>query len=449
MNMIHPQDGATTAGSREPSPPQAPSSTLPTSHTFHFALVVGAAFVLYWASSFILEARNATTHFGADSWYFAELAQGNVFARLSSNYFLDRVARFHPTTVVMAAAWMQIFNPLTQWVAPLYLLKAMFAAAGAVGVWAAMSSFAAVVPRSYAVLFGIVYATSFGVWYFSSFEESKIITASLSVLYIASYVRVRKSWTVRGMVLLTAILLVACLNEMVSGFLVVIPLVDTLILRGWDWRRGRWIAVHALAGPIAFALIEVVLYGSVVAATHPEGSSHLGLLIFYVSQNHYSVQEFYSFLINWLFFNIAAPTPDASYGVPLGANYKGHAFKGYFEPALMNYLFSPASIGVAVLFCATLLASILPRYRAQYRVHASNDIRALLLALMAFTLLRGTFFFVFNPREPLLFSPAVTLPHLMMIGSLFVASRLPAQHLFLGVFAVLEFIANGAFIIGR
>ena len=38
--------------------------------SFSFALVAGAAFVLYWSSSFVLDARNATTHFGADSVVF-------------------------------------------------------------------------------------------------------------------------------------------------------------------------------------------------------------------------------------------------------------------------------------------------------------------------------------------------------------------------------------------
>lgn len=437
------------AGVRAPSTHQVAKSAETASSFAHFALVAGAAFVLYWASSFVLEARSATTHFGADSWYFAELAQGNVFARVSSNYFLDRVMRFHPATVVMAAAWMQVLSPITQWVTPLHLLKAMFAAVGAVGVWAALSAFAAVVPRSYATLLGIIYATSFGVWYFASIEESKIITATLSALYIASYLHVRKNWTMRGAAALTAILLIACLNEMVSGFLVIIPVVDTLVQRGWDWRQGRWIAVHALAGPVAFAIIEGVVHGRVVAVTHPEGSSHFGMLIAYISKNFYSFLDLYTFVMSWLFFNIAAPTPDASFGVQPGANYKGYVFKGYFEPALSNYIFSPASVGVAALFCVLVVASILPRYRPRCRDDGPNAISALLCALAAFTVLRGAFFFIFNPREPMLFSPAVTLPHMLMLGIPFVASRLPAKHIWLGVFAVLLIIANGAFIVGR
>ena len=80
------------------------TSAGPASRRIDFALVVAAAFGLYWLSSFILEARNATTHFGADTWYYAELAKGNVIDRIAGNYYLDRIARFHPTTVAMAAA---------------------------------------------------------------------------------------------------------------------------------------------------------------------------------------------------------------------------------------------------------------------------------------------------------------------------------------------------------
>ena len=407
--------------------------------------MAGAAFGLYWASSFVLEARNATTHFGADTWYFAELAQGNVFARIAGNYFLDRVARFHPTTVVMAAAWMQILSPLTQWLAPLSLLKAMFAAVGAVGVWAATSAFAAVVPRGYALLFGIIYALSFGVWYFSSIEESKIVTASLSALYIASYLHVRKRWTMRGVVLLTAILLIACLNEMVSGFLVIIPMVDTFVRHGWDWRQGRWIAVHALAGPIAFVIIEGVIFGRLVALSHPEGSSHFSMLLFYIAKNNYSLANLYSFVVNWLFFNIAAPTLDASYAVPAGANYKGYLYKGYFEPALTNYFFSPASAGVAALFGAVIVGSGWLRDRAAI----SDGAAGIMLGLAAYSMLRAAFFFIFNPYEPLLFSPAVTLAHMLLIAIPLAGSRVPARHMLLGGVAALLLITNGAFIIGR
>jgi hypothetical protein len=132
------------------------------------------------------------------------------------------------------------------------------------------------------------------------------------------------------------------------------------------------------------------------------------------------------------------------YQLPVGANYKG-----YFEPSLLNYIKSPASVGVAVSFCALVVASTLPRFRANYRAGmAVDNLAGLLLALLAFTMLRAVFFFVFNPAEPLLFSPTVTLPHLLMLAIPFIMSRVPAKPLLLGGFCILLFVANGVFIMG-
>ena len=404
-----------------------------------FALVSVAAFGLYWLSSFVLQARSGTMYFGADSLFYAVLAEGNAFDRIARNYHLDRIVRFHPTTVAMAAAWMKISSPLAQWIAPIHLLKAMFAAVGAVGVWAAMSAFATVLSRGQAILLGISYAVSFGVWYFASVEESKIVTATLSALYIATYLYLRNRWTMRGVLFLTAILLLACLNEIVSCFLIIIPIVDSLMRRGWDLRGSWWIAAHGLVIPIAFAILELVVKGRLLAAgAHPEGESHFRMFIFYVSKNDYSAASLYSFAINWLFFNVAAPTSDARYAIVAWPEYKG-----YFEPSLANYFFNPVSLSVAALFAVLITACVLPRYRREM----SGDLHAILLALLVYTILRGTFFLIFNPAEPILFSPAITLAHLLMIGIPFAASSFPAKGALLACFSVLLFVNNGSFIL--
>jgi len=429
----------TAEGTRSES--QNGTTARPASQHIYFPLIALAAFGLYWSSSLLLEARNGTTHFGADTWFYGELAKGNVFDRIADNYYLDRIFRFHPTTVVMAAGWMKIVAPLTPWIAPQYLFKAMFAAVGAVGVWAAMWAFAAVVPRRYATLWGAIYATSLGVWYFSSIEESKVVTATLTALYIATYLHLRQRWTTHGAVLLTAILLLACLNETVAGFLLIIPIVDTLVQRGWDLRHGRWIALHGLAGPVALAILEGLMRGRTGAAgAHPEGANHFSMLIWYMSQNDYSPAGIYSFLVNWFFFNIAAPSLDAS-----NAPSADPDDKEFFDAALTNYFSSPVSASLVVLFAAMLLAILLPRYRTE----SAGNVASILLALLAYALVRGAFFLVFIPGEPLLFSPAVTLAHMLMIGILFMASSFPAKHVLLAGLAVLLFITNGAFVIGR
>ncbi len=129
-----------------------------------FVLVPAIAFCLYLLSSLQLQQNGANGFFGADSNLYITLAKGQVY---------DRVVRFHPVTVYLSLAWMKIVSPLTLWIAPHYLLKALFAGIGAIGVWAAQIAFAAAVPRRYIIVSSIIYATSFGVWYFASIEESK------------------------------------------------------------------------------------------------------------------------------------------------------------------------------------------------------------------------------------------------------------------------------------
>jgi hypothetical protein len=289
-----------------------------------FALMALAAFGLYWASSFHLEAAHRTTHFAADTWFYTELAKGDVIGRIDGSYHLDRIFRFHPTTVLIAAGWMKIVHPITAWITPEHLLKALFAAVGAVGVWAATWGFAAVAPRRYAMLLGAIYASSLSVWYFSSIEESKIVAATLAALYIATYLHLRSTWTVRGALLLTGILLLACLNEIIAAFLVVIPLVDTLVQRGWGLRDMRWIAGHALAAPIALAILEALMRGRTGAAGyHPEGATHFSMFLYYISHNDYSAWSLYTFAVRWLLFSVAAPSRNGSYLADANINYGG------------------------------------------------------------------------------------------------------------------------------
>ncbi len=403
-------------------------------------MVPAVAFGLYWLSSFLLEARNGTLHFHADTWLYAELGKEDVFGRIAPDTQLARIFRFHPLTVVMAAGWMKLFHPLTPWIAPPHLLKAMFAAVGAAGVWAAMFAFAAVVPRRYAILWGAVFASSLGVWYFSSIEELKIVTATLSTLYIATYLHLRKRWTTRTAVLLTAILLLACLNEITAGFLAIIPVVDTLVQRGWDARHSWWIALHGLAGPLALAILEGIMRGWPKAAgTHPEGATHFSMLLWYAAQNDTSAKGLYKFVIKWLFFNIAAPERHADHWADLSIK-----FGGDFESVLTNYLSSPMSVGLVVLFGVMLVACLLPRNR----IETTSTDKGILLSLLAYALLRGTFFFFFNSKECLLFSSSATLAHMLLLGIPFMASSFPAKGILLLLFAVLLFLTNGMFIIG-
>jgi hypothetical protein len=395
-------------------------------------LVPLAAFALYWGSSLLLEAAQATIHFGSDAPMYAWFVRGEHWG--------DRLTRFHPATIVMELGWAWLTSPLAAFIDAPYLLKAMFAAVGAAGVWAAIMAFEAVAPRRYAVLLGSIYAVSLDVWYFSSIEESKIVTATLSTLYIAVYLHLRQRWTPRGAWLLTAVLALACLNEIVAGFLVAIPAIDTLVRRGWDWRSLRWIAGHALAPPLVLLFLEGVLNGRLLSATtDPEGASHLSMLWYYARANKLDAWTVHYFLVNWLFFNIAAPSPQLATVFPHWPRNK------YFAPDLSGYLSSPVSTALVVLFGVIVAASLLKRYRSQ-------DLGAyagLLLGLGAYALLRATFFFIVYPYECLLFSSSVTLAHLLLVGIPFTTSKFPAKGGLLAAVAMLLFITSGTFMVSQ
>jgi hypothetical protein len=73
-----------------------------------------------------------------------------------------------------------------------------------------------------------------------------------------------------------------------------------------------------------------------------------------------------------------------------------------------------------------------------------------MLALLAYALVRAAFFFVFNAKENMLFSPSATLAHLLLLAIPFAATSLPerAKVTLLALLAALLFVNNGRFIIG-
>jgi hypothetical protein len=397
------------------------------------ALVALAAFGLYWFSAVMLEARDATSIFGADTHLYIMLGEGTP---------IDRVTRFHPVTTALIVAWMKASSPLTLWLSPQMLYKALFAGVGAAGVWAAMWAFATVGARRHAPLWGIIYATSLGVWYFSSIEESKIVTTTLVAVYIATYLRLRTTWSTRGAVLLTSILLLACLNEIVSAFLVAIPAVDALVRHGWNvrdqLRRNWWIGCHTLAAPAALVFLEVVVNGWLVPkGSDPEGASHLSMLLYYIAKNDFGLGAVYAFAIRWLLFNLAAPSIDANVGAT-------DSYAGDFAPVFTNYFNSPVSTALVLLFVVILAVSLLRPYRGQI----TRDMGGIMLGLAGYALVRALFFFLVYPGEYMLFSSAVSLPHLLLVAIPFAASTYRRKQALLAALAALLLIVNGTFILG-
>lgn len=435
-------DRASPAGARQADDDvAAPASQADRTFQVATAILAFAAFGIFWVSSSVLEARRATSLFGADTWFYILLVDPTVLGRIAADYHLDRVARFHVTTVAAAVAWMKLLVPLGEWTTPQLWLKAMFAATGAVGVWAAVRAFAAFVPAAFALLFGAIYASSFSVWYFSSIEESKIVTATLTAIYIAGYLRLRTRWDWRLAAALAVVMFVACLNEVVAGFLLVIPAVDMLLQRRFDRERIRWITIHAATCPFALLVLEFAIGGSqAAAARHAEGASHFSMFFYYVARNDYGLASLYSFFANWLFFNIAAPKPEAMHALAAWPTYRG-----YFQPSLLDYFRAPLPALTLLLMLAVVAVSVLPRRRTLL----DAGTRSILMALAAYVALRTTFFLVFSPTEPLLFSSSITLALLLIVAVPFAASALPGRQSLLTALAAMLLLTNASFMVGR
>lgn len=391
--------------------------------------LVVAAFALYWLTYLALEARNGSSSFGADSILYTAIAYDDVEARLT---------RFHPATVALAVTWMKMLSPFAAWIAPQHLLAGLFAAIGAAGVWGALSAFEVMVPRRYVLLCGFVYASSLGVWYFSSIAESKILTAALSTIYIALYLHLRRQWSWHGALVLTAVLAAACLNEIVSAVLVVIPAADAVFRRRVDFGAFKWIAAHALV-PVALLIVDMVINNQLGPEPYnAESGSSTSMFWFYANVSNHSLSSLYGFLLNWFCFNIAAPTPTALAAAPIWPTYFG-----YFEPSFTNYFDDYVSIGLLAVAGIMMVASLTPGWRDE-RLSSLW----VMVPLTAFTLARGAFFFVFNPAEVMLFSSAVTLPNLMLVLAPFAASRFPAKVLVIAAFGALLFANNLRFMTG-
>jgi hypothetical protein len=407
-------------------------------HPLLLVLIVAIAFGIYWATSFVLETNKATTRFGADTWFYTEIADGDALSRLHESQYLGRVFRFHPVTVIAGTVWMNALDWLTDFIEQERVLRAMFALIGALGGYAAMSGFAAVMQKRHVAFWGAIYAVSLAVWYFSSIEESKIVSATLATTYIAIYLHLRENWTQRSAILLTVVLFLACMNEIVAGFLVIVPIVDTLIRYGIDFIRGRWIFIHAMVGPLALGILEWIARVNYDATKeHAEGGTHFSMLLWYITQSDYSFAAVYAFVIRWLFFSIGAPEAKVYFANP------SIGYGGDFYPSLLLYFYSPAAAAVAILFVATLVATFLPRFRLPMK----RDTSGIMAALGAYIVVRGAFFFLLLPQEYMLFASSVTFAILLLVAIPFANSSFPRKRILLALFATALFLANGAFML--
>jgi hypothetical protein len=222
----------------------------------------------------------------------------------------------------------------------------------------------------------------------------------------------------------------------VSAFLIAIPVVDTMLQRGLDRRRALLLAAHGLIVLIVWLVLEVLVNGWFIPeSVNFEGQSHLNMLLYYFAKNNYGLASIHGFIANWFFFNILAPTPYAVWWPGAG---------DYFEPSLAAYISSPVALAALLIVALVIAVPLL----SHYRMARFGPAQGLLLPLAAFAFVRGMFFFMFNPAEPLLFSPTVTLVHWLIVLVPFAASRFPAKGAVLSVLCILLIMTNAGFMLG-
>lgn len=386
-------------------------------------------FLFYWETACVLLSRSHGFYFGADANIYMDLAYGEISRQ---------ILFFHPLTALLASAWMKILSPFFTSLTPEELLGAMFAFIGALGVWAGYSALKTLVPHRYAIPWAVAYGISLSIWYFSSIHESKIVDASLSALYIAVYMHLRENFTVKGGLLITTILIAACLNAIVSAFLVMIPALDLLLRRGFLWCDIRWLFLHTLPVPIILLALETAmrLSGTGVADT-AEGKDHVSLFLEFYQLSEHSASSLYGFILNWFLFSIAAPTPDTSYASSIWPDERA-----YFEPAVIGYLSSISTSLFIWMFLGMLVASTIAM-----RKEVIIDNISIFLALIIFSAMRGILFFAFIAAESLLYSPSVVLPHITVLAILFYSWRFSNKEYVLYFLIVLIFLGNMRFIL--
>ncbi|MBX3522761.1 MAG: hypothetical protein KF807_06110 [Xanthobacteraceae bacterium] len=95
------------------------------------------------------------------------------------------------------------------------------------------------------------------------------------------------------------------------------------------------------------------------------------------------------------------------------------------------------------MFAILLLAIFLPRFRTKLAPEA----RAILSGIAAYVAMRSIFFFIFLPKECMVYASSISLSVLLFLAIPFSASNFPRKRILLALIATALFLVNGAFMI--
>jgi hypothetical protein len=170
-----------------------------------------------------------------------------------------------------------------------------------------------------------------------------------------------------------------------------------------------------------------------------EGKNHFDLMLTFAALGDHSILSFIGFLLNWFFFAIAAPSPEASHIYEIWPNYDA-----YFEPEPFHYL-NHLTSGLFMLSLLTMIGAAIFLRPERPR---DPTLRFLLIGLAVYSLERIILFFIFIPSEALLYSTSTLFCHLIILSVLFLNSRFPYKKLTYNFFVATLAISNIRFLFG-
>ncbi len=307
-----------------------------------------------------------------------------------SDHFTGITAR-HPITVGIITGIKLIIKMIPLNINKIAILKLFFAFIGSLNIVIVYKLFSKIgKQRIINILMVMAYGFSFSVWYFASVPESYIVSTLLYSCYLLLFISYKDKldWQKTG--ILSALLIVCSLNEIISLFLLVIPLVyyGQKLFLNKDLRNKM--LVHILSVTlISFFVINAVIYGL----------EECSIFEYYIkfSQEYnkikYSFYELKEPLLNMFFFNIGIPAKSVFY-----ATKKFPDYIGFFIPSLVEYFKHIFSALFLILWIGLL---------GRIKIVRNNS---LMLSLLVLIILKFIFIASFNPGEAILYSSDSNLP---------------------------------------
>ena len=300
--------------------------------------------------------------------------------------------------------------------------KIPYAAMGAASFVAFGHVFYALFKTWRAWLFAGCVGLSLMVWYYAGTPESYALTTFFYAAYFYCFVRCTEgtpSYLFGGAA--AVIIFLAFVNDVSAPILLIMP-VAYFGVRAFTDTRVRNIALMHVGALVAGVICLSVLvdlfgeYSKMVSEYTPFESADDG-----VGYNYGLIEP----ILNYFFFSIAAPAGSLTYISPMFPDYMG-----FFQPSMAGYFLNPFRLLFLFLYLAPLWFL------------RTTAIDRVILAMLAFVMMRFIAIVLFNPSETIIYASVVALPILAVVFFLIERSQFKHKGLFAGLFLLALFGSN-------